>query len=481
MSGARPDANSPPLALRGSLRGSLRLRLLVGTLAWILLSIALTGWALSGLFRQHVAQQFHAELSTHLDQLAAQLSVDSQGKISLAAGLSDPRFSKPYSGHYWQIDRLGQSGSEVESVMRSRSLWDGVLKLPIDVPHDGEIHHHRIVGPDQARLSVVERVVLPEETLQSLRLVVAVDTGEMVLPVKRFSGLLWLALGLLGVGLGLVVVFQVLIGLAPLKRLHGALAGVRSGATTRLDGRFPREIQPLVEEFNTVLGQNAEIVERARTQAGNLAHALKTPLSVIANAVGSQMGSQTGAQTSELAQLVAAQVSVAQKQIDYHLRRSRAAAAVRVPGARTPVRPVIDGLWRVMARIHAERNLEFVVRSGENSAGSAQVFRGEEQDLQEMLGNLLDNACKWAQQRIEIELMSVGDEISITLDDDGCGIAAAERERVLNRGERADEQMPGSGLGLAIVEDLVRLYGGRIELGNSPLGGLRCVLILPGA
>jgi signal transduction histidine kinase len=242
---------------------------------------------------------------------------------------------------------------------------------------------------------------------------------------------------------------------------------VRNGSTQKLEGRFPGEVQPLVEEFNSVLAHNAEVIERARTQAGNLAHALKTPLSVIANAAGGKSGG--------LEQVVSAQVAVARKQIDYHLSRSRAAASVRVPGARTAVLPVLDGLLRVMRRIHVERNLEIVVQT----SSIPMVFRGEEQDVQEMLGNLLDNACKWAVQRIEVSLAVSGSELLIAIDDDGRGIAEGERERVLSRGERVDEQVPGSGLGLAIVDDLARLYGGRVELAKSPLGGLRVVLFLP--
>ena len=178
-----------------------------------------------------------------------------------------------------------------------------------------------------------------------------------------------------------------------------------------------------------------------------------------------------------MAKQVSEQVEVARKQIDYHLSRSRLAASVRVPGTRTPVSPVLDGLIRVMRRIYAERNLELVLATHPEPP----VFRGEEQDLQEMLGNLLDNACKWATRRIEIALSEVGDELLITLDDDGCGLSAAQQQRVLIRGERVDEQLPGSGLGLAISNDLAHLYGGRVELADSPLGGLRVTLVLPAA
>ena len=453
-------------------RGSLRLRLLLGTLGWIALTIVVAGLALGGLFRQHVAQQFDAELNTHLDQLVAHLIVDENGQPSLSVAQSDPRFSKPYSGLYWQVDGLDSPAGNALGLLRSRSLWDDVLRLPADAPGNGELHQHHIAGPSDSALGAVERVVRvagERAAVRSFRLVVAADEQQMNAPIERFSGRLWLALGLLGLGLGLAVVIQVWVGLAPLKRLRGALAAVRSGDAQQLAGRFPAEVQPLVDEFNIVLAHNAEVVERARTQAGNLAHALKTPLSVIANAAGSESG--------ELAQRVSAQVELARTQIDYHLSRSRVVASQRFPGARTAVVAVLEGLLRVMRRIHAERNLDLVMQP----VALPVFFRGEEQDLQEILGNLLDNACKWAGRRVEVALAVRDCELSITLDDDGHGIAEGERQRVLCRGERADEQVPGSGLGLAIVVDLTRLYGGRVDLDASPLGGLRVRLTLPAA
>lgn len=456
------------------LRASLRVRLLVGTLAGIAAAIAVAGWALGGLFEQHVEKQFNAQLTTHLDQLTANLGVEPTGTPKLSSALSDPRFSKPYSGLYWQVDSASNAGidfSQSSGLIRSRSLWDDVLKLPADTPPDGEIHHHRIPGPDNTSLGVVERVVTLDEgsasASGSFRLAIAADERQMAEPIERFNGMLWLALGLLGGGLALVAVIQVMIALVPLKRLRGALAAVRDGSRHRLEGSFPAEVQPLVEEFNTVLAENAAVIERARTQAGNLAHALKTPLSVIANAANGR--------TEELAQLVSTQVEVARRQVDYHLSRSRVAASARVPGARTPVGPVLDGLVRVMRRIHADRELALLFLPSPQAID----FRGEEQDLQEMLGNLLDNACKWARQRVEVSIANADGWLRIVIDDDGSGIAGDARERVLNRGERADEQVPGSGLGLAIVDDLARLYDGRVELADSPLGGLRAVLILP--
>ncbi len=454
-----------------TLRNSLRLRLLLGTLLWIALSVVVTGFALGSLFRHHVEEQFHAELNTHLDQLTAHLTHDRQGKPTLSVAQSDPRFSKPYSGLYWQIDPVTPATKATPGLLRSRSLWDEVLRLPADTPDNGEVHRHRLAGPNSTQLGAIERVIhleeIPANAERKFRLIIAADERKMEEPVERFNGMLLLSLGLLGAGFALVAFFQVVIALAPLRRLRGALASVRNSQTSRLEGSFPSEIQPLVEEFNTVLAQNSSVVERARTQAGNLAHALKTPLSVMANAVHDK--------DDEQAQLIAHQVAVARQQIDYHLSRARVAASVGLPGARTPLAPVLAGLVRVMQRIHADRNLDFIQQAPERPL----AFRGEQQDLHEMLGNLLDNACKWASRRIDISATQIDAELRIRIDDDGCGIGETECQRVLLRGERADEQVPGSGLGLSIVDELARLYGGRIELSRSVRGGLSVLLVLP--
>lgn len=458
---------------------SLRLRLLAGTLFWIAASIVVAGWGLSNLFQRHVETQFHAELKTHLDQLTAQLMLDDKGRPALALPLSDPRLSRPYSGCYWQVDEIKAEASTTNGLLRSRSLWDHVLVPPPDTPADGEIHQHRIVGPEGKMLGLVERSVriddTPDGKPRSFRLIAAADEALMSEPVARFSGALWLALGILGMGLVLAALVQVFIGLAPLRKLHAALGKVRSGETPQLDGDFPVEIMPLVDEFNTVLAQNAEVVERARTQAGNLAHALKTPLSVLANAADAAGRMDGEAEHKNLARLVCEQVGTARKQVDYHLSRAQAAAAIRMPGARTPVAPIVDGLVRTMRHIHAERHLALTI----GQIPETLAFRGEAQDLQEMLGNLLDNACKWAARRVDVSADTEDGNLRIYIDDDGAGLAAEQRNAVIRRGVRADEQVPGSGLGLAIVDDLARLYGGEVTLADSPLGGLRSVLTLP--
>jgi signal transduction histidine kinase len=450
-------------------RGSLRLRLLLGTLAWIVVTVGVAGWGLSTLFRDHLSRQFHAELRMHLNQLAAHLSFDEAGRPVLDAALSDPRLARPYSGLYWQVDRLPVSGqSAPPGLLRSRSLWDFVLHVPPDTPVDGEIHEHRLSGPNGTELRMIEQVLRPDDQPeQAVRLIVAADDKLLSEPIARFTGPLLLALGLLAGGLAMAAIVQVVVGLRPLNRLRDQLADLRDGRQATLPGDFPSEVQPLVDELNTVLARNLAFVERARSQAGNLAHAIKTPLAVMANAADAEPG--------PLAEVVAAQIALARQQVDYHLASARAAAAAQLPGQSCLLRPAIEGLLRVMNRLHVERGLQIELADGPEQL----VFRGEAQDAQEMLGNLLDNACKWARTRVAVGIAQVGSELRIDIDDDGPGIAADQQQRVLQRGVRGDEQVPGSGLGLAIVDDLARLYGGRLELLTAPLGGLRARLWLP--
>lgn len=450
---------------------SLRLRLLAGTLVWIVATIAIGGWGLSGLFQQHVAQQLRAGLETHLEQLTANLNSDAQGHATLSAELSDPRLQRPYSGLYWQVDRLDQDGkTQGRGVLRSRSLWDGLLGVPQDTPGDGVIHTHHVSGPDGAPLLLIERLVYPAEAPQrGLRLIVAADARLISEPVGQFNGLLAWSLGILGFGLIAAAIVQVVIGLRPLGHLRQGLARVHEGGAQRIDGTFPQEIQPLVDEFNAVLLHNARIVEHARTQAGNLAHAVKTPLTILANAAARP--------TAQLPQLVNEQVAMARRQVDYHLARARAAAATRIPGVRSAVRPLLESLLRVMEHLYRDKAITATLHDETPEA----EFRGEKQDLQEMLGNVLDNAWKWAASRVVITVAGDAGRLTIVVDDDGPGLAPEQRRAVLARGVRADEQVPGSGLGLAIVSDLARLYDGAIELDASPLGGLRVRLTLPTA
>ena len=462
---------------------SLRFRLLTATLSALAVALVLAGLLLSSLFRDHVMRQFSQALTAQLDQITARLEFDAAGQPQIdPQTLSDPRWSRPYSGLYWQIDGAGQVRQR--GALRSRSLWDATLSPPNDVLADGVVHVHEGIGPDGAALLLVERTVRQDGGGDAAvgapwRLIVAADLGETVAAVERFNGVLAASLATLFLLLCAAALAQVAIGLAPLRALQRTLAGVHAGTSPRLDGRFPSEVQPLVDDFNAVLERNSEVVARARTQAGNLAHAIKTPLAAMSQAAAVALR-RSGA-GAELAALVEEQVGIARRHVDWHLARARAAAAQGVPGARVPVQPVIHGLVRVLERVHAERGI--ALRCMPMAPDLA--FAGEVQDLQEVLGNLLDNACKWARHEVQVSAASLGSgpgsRLQVVIDDDGRGIEPDRRESVMARGARLDESVPGSGLGLAIVNDLVGLYGGGIRLQAAPTGGLRVEVELPSA
>ena len=460
---------------------SLRFRLLAATLAALAMALVLAGLLLSSLFRDHVMRQFSQSLTAQLDQITARLEFDAAGQPQIdPQTLSDPRWSRPYSGLYWQVDAAGAAGAvQQRGVLRSRSLWDATLSLPRDVLADGVVHVHEADGPDGARLLLVERTVTRDDARSTpWRLIVAADLRDTVAAVGRFNGVLATSLAALLALLSAAALAQVAIGLAPLRALQRTLATVHAGMATRLVGSFPSEVQPLVDDFNGVLDRNAEVVSRARTQAGNLAHAIKTPLAAMSQAAAVALQRpETG---GELAALVEDQVDIARRHVDWHLARARAAAAQGVPGARVALQPVVSGLLRVLERVHAERGLAL------HCAPLAPdlAFAGEVQDLQEVLGNLLDNACKWARHEVRVSATATasasGGRLRIVIEDDGPGIAADRRDAVMARGARLDESVPGSGLGLAIVNELVGLYGGSLQLAAAPSGGLRIEVELPG-
>lgn len=448
---------------------SLRLRLVAGVLAWVLISVAVAGWGIQQLFHQHILAQLQSELNIHLDQLTAQLQVGDDGQISLSSPPGDPRFSHPFSGLYWQISAPAQDGRTVQ-LLRSRSLWDTHLPAQYQGLLPGEDLRTQAPGPGGTELQLRVREVEPADgPYDDLILSVAADQALWAEPISRFNRMLGMALGVLVLGMAFAAWMQVWYGLRPLALLRQRLADLREGRADRIEGAFPTEVQPLVDDFNQVLRRNAQGLERARQQAGNLAHALKTPLAVMANAAA--------AGDPSLPRLVSEQVDAARRQVDYHLAHARAAAAVRMAGLRSPILPLLQGLVRVMRRVHAERNLDY------DLAGVAVdlAFRGESQDFQEMLGNVLDNAGKWARARVRVTAGRHDGELEIRVEDDGPGLSPERAEAVFERGKRADERTPGSGLGLGIVRDLADLYGGWARIETGELGGACVVITLPAA
>jgi signal transduction histidine kinase len=452
---------------------SLALRLFLSATIWTVVILIITGIALSSIYRQSVERGFDRRLAVYLKTLVADVASPEEAGEKFG-DLGEPLFDLPLSGWYWQVSRLNTPRPDVRA---SRSLWDGSLPhlegMQIDATADGSRRAYAI-GPEEQRLRVVERSVdLGDEGRYLVS--VAGDPSEIDDEIRAFDQALALTFGALALVLILTTLFQVRFGLAPLKRISESLAAIRAGRAERLQGAFPDEIAPLARETNALIDANREIVERARTHVGNLAHALKTPLSVIVNEAATRHDAFAGK--------VQEQTDIMRDQIARHLERARLAARATVIGSVTEVCPVVTALARTMEKIHRDRGVAIDVAAPQEAR-----FRGERQDLEEMVGNLVDNACKWAQSRVNLDVVpvraGVGAErpvVRIVVDDDGPGLTPSEREQVGNRGRRLDETKPGSGLGLSIVVELAQLYGGELVLGTAPIGGLRAELVLPAA
>jgi signal transduction histidine kinase len=450
---------------------SLALRLFLSATVWTVLILLVTGFVLSGLYRDSVERAFDRRLGVYLKTLIADIASPEVPVAKTGQMLGEPLFELPLSGWYWQVTRLDRATPEVIS---SRSLWD--RNLPhLSSQHVGRdadgIRKSYVQGPEDQRLRLVERNIdLGDEG----RYMVAVggDAAELDDEVLAFEGAITGTFAALAVVLLLTTLFQVRFGLAPLSRISRGLAAIRSGRSEKLEGSFPVEIEPLARETNALIDANREIVERARTHVGNLAHALKTPLSVMMNEASARGDDPLAAKVKE-------QTSIMRDQVSRHLERARLAARTSVVAAVTDVVPVVRALTRTMEKTHHDRNLAIAL-----DLPAEARFRGERQDLEEMVGNLVDNACKWASSRIAIEVLTDEpapgrDNVRIVVDDDGPGLTPAEREQVAQRGLRLDESKPGSGLGLSIVVELADLYGGALNLGTAPIGGLRAELVLP--
>ena len=453
---------------------SLALRLFLSATAWAVAILLITGIVLSSLYRHAVERSFDRRLGVYLRTLVADVASPEEAGDKFPQSLGEPLFELPLSGWYWQVTRLDPGKHDVRS---SRSLWDGGLPrlqdFGVAANADGSRNGY-VSGPEEQRLRLVERNIDLGDEGHYL-VAVAGDAAEIADETRSFDQALVITFTILAAVLLLTTMFQVRFGLAPLKRITDSLAAIRSGSAEHLTGQFPEEIAPLARETNALIDANKEIVERARTHVGNLAHALKTPLSVMVN--------EASTRHDAFANKVLEQADIMRDQVARHLERARLAARLTVVGSITKVAPVVTALARTMEKIHHDRGVAIEVHAEPQAC-----FRGERPDLEEMIGNLVDNACKWAASRVAIEVVrerpdpaSAGEALRIVVDDDGRGLSASEREQVAQRGRKLDETKPGSGLGLSIVVELAGLYGGELKLGTAPLGGLRAELVLPAA
>ncbi len=450
---------------------SIARRLFLSAAIWIVVILGVAGALLSAYYRTTAEAAFDERLGVYLRALVADVAISGEDQTSDFGELGDPQFELVLSGWYWQITRLD---TEKPATRASRSLFAARLPRLADqgVPAGiGGARSGFAIGSDGRRLRIVEREISVGDN--GLYLVqVAATTEGMDAQIARFELALAVTFILLAAGLLGMTAFQVSYGLRPLRDLEGAITAVRLGAGERIEGVYPTEIAPVADELNLLIAANRDVVEHARTQVGNLAHALKTPLSVLLNEAGENDG--------VLADKVREQAAIMRDQVAWYLDRARAAARAGAIGASTEVAPALDALLRTFRKIHGDRD---VVCVDPPAAGAR--FLGEKQDFEELVGNLLDNACKWAARTVEVSVTlkrggAGRSTLDIVIDDDGPGLSPDQREEAVRRGRRLDETKPGSGLGLSIVTDLAAAYGGALTLDASPLGGLRALLRLPG-
>ncbi len=440
------------------------------------------GFALSAFFTQASIAAFDARLSQDVIDLVGGTSVDETGAVA-APTLTDERTLQVYSGKYWELATA--SGSGLKPLARSRSLWDAPdIALPPGgaaqvAASPGRPVFYNGVGPaptGQGTHGGAAREEPVRIAAQQVRItgvpdpvifLVSEDRSPIDANIRAFETSVGLALLVLLAMLIAGVVLQVRVGLQPLFQLRREVAAVRTGKADRVLGDYPAELEPLASELNALVAHNQDVIERQRTHVGNLAHALKTPLSV--------MSAEAQAKPGPLADVVRRQADVMREQVDHHLRRARASARQQGGGERTEVAALLEELALTLERIFRDKAVEVDWRCPDDLC-----FHGERQDLQELAGNLMENACKWCRRRVRVTAQPASPtELTIAVEDDGPGLAAEDRAEVLQRGARLDETAPGSGLGLSIVDELARAYGGGVALADSSMGGLKVTLTLP--
>ena len=453
-------------------RPSLVRRLVLLASGWSLMVLVVTGLVLTALFHQAALSRFDQGLNDVVQGLYSGSSLDESGQV-LAPALTDVRALRAYSGRYWQIAEP-VAGDGLRALVRSRSLFDAELKAGAGLAQrlqksPGTVIYYDVAGPDNEPLRAAALLARLPGRSTAVVFMAAEDRSPVDRDDRRFATATALALILLGAGLIAAVVIQVRFGLKPLFDLRRDIAGVRQGKAERLDGDYPSELEPVAQELNALLSHNQEVVERQRTHVGNLAHALKTPLAV--------MQAEAEWHPGPLAVSVRRQVKIMRQQVDHYLRRARAAARSQGVGERTLVEPVIDELARTLEKIFQDRGIEI-----DWTCPTDLAFLGERQDLLEIIGNVLENACKWGKSAVMVQIAPAADgRFLVVIEDDGPGLPPERRAEVLQRGARLDETAPGSGLGLSIVDELTRAYGGWVQLAGADLGGLRVDINLPAA
>ena len=443
------------------MNNSLTKRIITLSIFWIMITLVVTAFLLGRFYLQHIEEHYDAHVITHVEELVAAVETNADGRVLVSRQPTDPRFYRENSGWYWEV----LSGDN--SLERSASLGNNRLDLSEVVTKESHVVQ-TVYGPDQKRLRAhVVHVSYPHDP-GSLTIVATAPEMAIRDDVHDFYAHIITSFLVLGVGLSVAVVVQVSVALKPLKAIRSAISDIKAGKTERLPRQFPKDVQPLVDELNFLLDHNETLLKRARNQLGDLAHSVKNPLTVIRNEARNMSGKQ--------GQLILDQSHVMANNIDHYLSRARIYGKQDAIGYRTSVRSVIDDLCFAVQHIHKERGIGIELQCMED-----RWFRGEAQDLEEMAGNLIDNAFKWARSKVVVSCDSDHNQLALIIEDDGPGIAEEELKTITRRGRKLDERSPGHGHGLGIAEDIANLYGGSLKLGRSELGGLRAELDLPAA
>jgi signal transduction histidine kinase len=441
-------------------RGSISLSIFVISALWLIVALAATAYLLSELYSRALDTSLAETLDFQIESLI-NTALDKGPDGAPGAALGDPRFARPGSGWYWQIVNA-DSG---KAVSFSSSLVGSVLPDTGRKPALGGRETATVRDAYDILIRVISRRIAIAGTPYDFTVTGNLD--EIYTLVDDFRGQTIVVLGAVGIMLAAMSALVARFALRPVTKLRQALESVREGEAQDVAGAYPAELAPLAEEINELLHSNVEIIERARSQVGNLAHGLKTPLAVLRN--------EAAGKRTPLARIVLSETHKMGDIVATYLDRSRLAARTAIVGRRTDTPEILGRLVRVMGKIHPDRHVVLAL------SDDVPWFRGEESDFEEMTGNLIDNACKWAKSEVRIAARAQGAMLQISIEDDGPGLTEAERDAVVRRGVRLDEKIPGSGLGLDIVIELASVYGGALALGRAELGGLSAVLTLPAA
>ncbi|OCH18969.1 MULTISPECIES: ATP-binding protein [unclassified Aliivibrio] len=435
---------------------SLKSRLLLAAAFWLSAMILAAGVGIPKLVSDYLVQDTKDQLSLSMDEITANIEVDSEGKLIMPSRLSDPRFNQPYSGIYWTIKTKGNE-------LRSRSLWDKKLTFE----EDSLSINTKVKGANNEELIYVQKNIYLPEIKQPITITIGLDEDPLEKTLHQLTGQLWVILGLLFSGVLFLIGIQVSWSLRPLAKMQSELVMLRKGEQQALSQHYPQEIAPLVSDLNALLFHYQELLERARHHAGNLSHSLKTPLSVLKN--------ELSYLTEEEKARLSIPIDQLQEHIDYHLGRARMAGAMNILSVATSPSERIDAISMAFDKVYAEREILLI-----NELDTDSKITVDKTDLDEMLGNLLENSYKWAHSMIRVHAsIPVNNQISIIIEDDGCGIPIEKFEHVLKRGFRLDESTPGTGLGLHIVNEMAHSYRGSLALDKSPMGGLKATLTFP--